>query len=62
MLIVFARGRPRGAEDDGPPWSLTRAEFDVIAAGELRPVRIDEIAVPESTATWRWRAEFRRQS
>lgn len=61
-LIVLARGRPPGTEDDGPPWSLTRSEIDDIAAGELIPVRIDEITVPESTAAWRWRAEFRRES
>lgn len=60
-LIVFARGRPPDAEDDGPPWSLTRSEIDAVADGELTPVRIDEIAIPPSTAAWRWRAEFRRE-
>lgn len=60
-LIVFARGRPPGIADDGPPWSLTRSQIDAIAAGVLTPVHIDEIAIPDSTAAWRWRAEFRRK-
>jgi SAM-dependent methyltransferase len=60
-LIVFARGRETGSYDDGPPWSLTRAEIDAIANGELDPVRIAEIRdAGPSTAAWRWRAEFRR--
>jgi SAM-dependent methyltransferase len=60
-LIVFARGREPGQQDDGPPWSLTRAEIDAIASGGLAPVRIDELSDPASTAAWRWRAEFRRE-
>ena len=60
-LIVFARGREPGSQDDGPPWSLTRSEIDAIAAARLEPVRIDEIRDSgPSTAAWRWRAEFRR--
>jgi SAM-dependent methyltransferase len=59
-LIVFARGREPDADDDGPPWSLTRSEIDSIAVGGLEPVRIDEIRGGPSTAAWRWRAEFRR--
>lgn len=59
-LIVFARGREPGSDDDGPPWSLTRAEIDSIGSGELAPVRVDEIRDAGSTAAWRWRAEFRR--
>jgi SAM-dependent methyltransferase len=61
-LIVFARGREPKSYDDGPPWSLTRAEIESIGSGELAPVRIDEIRdASASTAAWRWRAEFRRQ-
>jgi Methyltransferase domain len=59
-LIVFARGREPGSDDDGPPWSLTRAEIDSIGSGELATVRVDEIRDASSTAAWRWRAEFRR--
>jgi SAM-dependent methyltransferase len=60
-LIVFARGREPGSQDDGPPWSLTRPEIEAIGAGNLQSVRIDEIRDGgASTAAWRWRAEFRR--
>ena len=60
-LIVFARGREPESDDDGPPWSLTRAEIDSIGSGELTPVQVDEIRdASASTAAWRWRAEFRR--
>lgn len=60
-LIVFARGREPESDDDGPPWSLTRAEIDSIGSGELAAVRVDEIRdASASTAAWRWRAEFRR--
>ncbi len=60
-LIVFARGRPPGSADEGPPWSLTSAEIDAIPGGELEPVRIDQLTdTGLPTAAWRWRAEFRR--
>ena len=59
-LIVFARGREPHVRDDGPPWSLTRAEIDAVATSDLAAVRIDEIRDGLSTAAWRWRAEFRR--
>ena len=62
MLIVFARGRDPDVPDDGPPWSLTRAEIEAIASGGLTLVRVDEIRDGTSTAAWRWRAEFRRRS
>jgi SAM-dependent methyltransferase len=61
-LIVFARGREPDQHDDGPPWSLTRAEIDAIASADLALVWIDEIRDATSTAAWRWRAEFRRAS
>jgi SAM-dependent methyltransferase len=62
-LIVFARGREPSSRDDGPPWSLTRPEIDAIGTGELKPVRIEEIrGAGQSTAAWRWRAEFHRPS
>jgi SAM-dependent methyltransferase len=61
-LIVFARGRKPEDHDDGPPWSLTRAEIDAIGSADLVAVRIDEIRdASASTAAWRWRAEFGRQ-
>jgi len=59
-LVVLARGREPDDRDDGPPWSLTRAEIDSIGSGDLAPVRIDEISDGLSSAAWRWRAEFCR--
>jgi hypothetical protein len=58
---VFARGREPGTVDDGPPWSLTGAEIEAVAGGQLQIIRIDEVRDGgPSTAAWRWRAEFRR--
>ncbi len=57
-LIVNTRARDEADDPiDGPPWALTRAEIDAIAASGLEPVRIEDIHEPE---TRRWRAEFRR--
>ena len=57
-LLVHARARDENdPPDDGPPWALTRAEIDAIAAGGLAAVRIEDIREPASR---RWRAEFRR--
>lgn len=58
-LLVIAAGRRDGAEVEGPPWPLTRAEVDAFAAGPLVPVAIEEIIAPDGGL--RWRAEFRRQ-
>jgi len=60
-LLVIARARDEGSEpDDGPPWSLTRAEIDALTATGLRPVRIDEFRNSGPPPTHRWRAQFRR--
>jgi SAM-dependent methyltransferase len=57
-LIVNTRARDEADDPiDGPPWALTRAEIDAIAASGLEPVRIEDIDEPEAR---RWRAEFRR--
>lgn len=57
-LLVHARARDENdPPDDGPPWALTRAEIEAVAAGELDTVRIEDIREPGSH---RWRAEFRR--
>jgi hypothetical protein len=57
-LLVHARARDENdPPDDGPPWALTRAEIDAIAADGLDTVRIEDIREPASR---RWRAEFRR--
>jgi len=59
-LIVIARAREPGQADQGPPWALIRAEIDALAAGGLRPVRIEDINDPQMPWPRRWRAEFRR--
>jgi SAM-dependent methyltransferase len=60
-LLVIARARDQGSyPDDGPPWSLTRAEIDAFTATGLRPVRIEELRDHGPPATHRWRAQFRR--
>lgn len=57
-LIVNARARDETDDPgEGPPWALTRAEIDAIAAGGLAEVRVEDVREPESR---RWRAEFRR--
>jgi SAM-dependent methyltransferase len=56
-LLVNARARDAGDQDDGPPWALTRSEVEAITASGLQPVRIEDIREPESR---RWRAEFVR--
>jgi len=60
-LLVIARARDDGAEpDDGPPWSLTRAEIDALTVTGLRPVRIEEFRDSGPPQTHRWRAQFGR--
>lgn len=58
-LLVHARARDENdPSDDGPPWALTRAEIDAVAAADgLGTVRVEDIREPASR---RWRAEFRR--
>jgi SAM-dependent methyltransferase len=59
-LLVVARARDEDSEpDDGPPWSLTRAEIEVLTGTGLRPVLIEEIRNEGPPPTRRWRAEFR---
>jgi SAM-dependent methyltransferase len=60
-LLVIARARDDDSEpDDGPPWSLTRAEIDALTGTGLRSVQIEEIRNDGPPPTHRWRAEFRR--
>lgn len=60
-LLVIARARDQGCEpDDGPPWSLTRAEIEALTVSGLRPVLIEELRDDGPPPTHRWRAEFRR--
>jgi SAM-dependent methyltransferase len=55
-LLVIAARRPDGDPvEAGPPWPLLRGEVEAIAAGDLRPVRIER---PDDGR--RWRAESRR--
>jgi SAM-dependent methyltransferase len=56
-LIVNARARDERDPDDGPPWALTRAEIDAIAADGLEPTAITDVRDPGSR---RWLAEYRR--
>lgn len=56
-LIVNARARDEDDPDEGPPWALTRAEIDAVAAGGLQVVRVEDLREPEAR---RWRAEYRR--
>jgi hypothetical protein len=61
ILLVLAAKAATGADDDGPPWPLTRAELD--AFGEpagLRPLTVEEIAAPGDPRDARWRAFFTR--
>jgi hypothetical protein len=59
-LIVNARAREADVPDtDGPPWALTRAEIEAIAASGVQPVRIEHLGLH---GVPRWRAEFSRSS
>ena len=60
-LLVIARARDGdGDPDDGPPWSLTRAEIDAVTLTGLQAVRIEDLRDQGPPETHRWRAEFRR--
>jgi SAM-dependent methyltransferase len=60
-LVAMARARePEEPDDDPPPWALTRAEIDAIAAPGLRAVRIEDLRDPGPPPARRWRAEFAR--
>jgi SAM-dependent methyltransferase len=56
-LMVNARAREEDEHVEGPPWPLTRAEIEAIAASGLAVVRIEDVLDLEVR---RWRAEFRR--
>jgi SAM-dependent methyltransferase len=57
-LMVNARAREEDEDPgEGPPWPLTRAEIEAIAASGLEVVAIEDLHEPEAR---RWRAEFRR--
>lgn len=60
-LIVIAMGRYATQPVlEGPPWPLVDAEIAAFAADGLRPVRVEDIADPQSRTGRRWRAEFRK--
>lgn len=49
------------ADDDGPPWPLTRPEIEAFGKDGLSAVSIEELAVPGSPGgLGLWRAELRR--
>ena len=58
-MMVNARAREQDEDTGpGPPWALTRAEIEAIAAGGgLEVVRIEDVL---DLDVRRWRAEFRR--
>jgi len=62
-LLVIARATDEQDPVRDPaqmPWALTRAELDAMAAGVLRPVRVEQFRDDEQPPRLRWRAEFRR--
>jgi SAM-dependent methyltransferase len=49
------------ADDDGPPWPLTRPEIEAFGKDGLSAVSIEELAVPGAPGRLGlWRAEFHR--
>lgn len=59
-LLVIAGIREEGAEVDGPPWPLTRAEIDAFAGADLRSVRVEQASPAGRPDFIRWRALFQR--
>jgi SAM-dependent methyltransferase len=57
-LLVLA-AKATGADRDGPPWPLTRAEVDAFAGDRLTAVSVEEVPRPDDVMALRWRAEFR---
>jgi SAM-dependent methyltransferase len=57
VLLVISAAREAAEHVDGPPWPLTRAEIDAFAAGDLEPVRVEDL---RDARVRRWRAELRR--
>jgi SAM-dependent methyltransferase len=58
-LLVISAARGADEHVEGPPWPLTRAEIDAFAAGDLEPVRVEDL---RDAPVRRWRAELRRPS
>lgn len=56
-LLVLATTRDEGAEVEGPPWPLSRAELDAFAYRDLVLQRVERI----EHGTW-WRAELTRRA
>jgi 2-polyprenyl-3-methyl-5-hydroxy-6-metoxy-1,4-benzoquinol methylase len=59
-LLVIARARDDGQDVAGPPWPLTRAQIESLAAAGLRPEAIEDAAAPGDLVR-HWRAVFRRE-
>ncbi|MFI9508557.1 class I SAM-dependent methyltransferase [Nocardia sp. NPDC052566] len=59
-LLVIAGARAEGAQVDGPPWPLTRAELESFAADGLSLETVDQTCPPDRPDALRWRALFRR--
>jgi SAM-dependent methyltransferase len=53
LLVVATARDAAGGPVQGPPWPLTGEEIGAFAAGDLRPVVVEQI-------DGRWRAELRR--
>jgi 2-polyprenyl-3-methyl-5-hydroxy-6-metoxy-1,4-benzoquinol methylase len=58
-LLVIARARDEGAAPAGPPWPLSRANIESIAAAGLEIETIEDIAATPDFGR-HWRAAFRR--
>ncbi len=57
-LLVIARSRPNPAAPEGPPWPLSRADIESLAAHGLALEIVEELAPPGEPA--HWRALYRR--
>jgi SAM-dependent methyltransferase len=58
LLVVQAVAQD--ADDDGPPWPLTRDEIEAFGSRGLSVVSIEELAGSGGGGHGTWRAEFRR--
>lgn len=59
LLVVQAA--TESADEDGPPWPLTRTEIEAFGQEPLSAVSIERLAVPGPPgSSGTWRAEFRR--
>jgi hypothetical protein len=58
--LLAIQARTEQADDDGPPWPLTRAEIEAFGRRGLSAVRVEELPGFGGGGNGMWRAEFRR--